>query len=76
MVAAHCFFSCFVRGIEEVVYLPRVSHFLVLGISMEGGYDEPGGASGAGGGDGGRGLVVTIGVSLLTWGIGSPPMKS
>jgi hypothetical protein len=47
---------------------------------VEGGCDELGGISGAkggdGGGDGGGGLVAIIGVSFLSWGVGSPPMKS
>ncbi len=57
---AHCFLSRFVMGSGKGL--------------MRGEYDELGGASGAKGGD--TGLVASIGVSFLTWGIGSPPMKS
>ena len=74
MVAAHCFFSRFVSGNEGVESLPCLGNNLALGISMGGEYDEPGGASGAEGGD--TGLVAITGGSLLSWGIGSPPMKS
>ena len=74
MVAAHCFLSRFVNGNEGDVFLPSLGHNPTLGISIGGEYDELGGASGAGGGD--TGLVATIGVSLLSWGIGSPPKKS
>jgi hypothetical protein len=68
MVAAHCFFSHVVSGEWSL------GHILTRGISMGGEYDELGGASGADGGD--TGLVAIIGVSFLSWGIGSPPKKS
>ena len=71
MVATQCFLSRLVNG---DVILPSLGHNPTLGICIGGEYDELGGASGAEGGD--TGLVARIGVSFLSWGIGSPPMKS
>ncbi len=78
MVATQCFLSHFVSGDDEGVSLScfgqDTARKYFPGIGMGRGYDELGGASGAEGGD--TGLVAAIGVSFLSWGIGSPPMKS
>jgi hypothetical protein len=71
---AHCFFSPLNSGYERVEILPCLARYSTRGISTGGEYDELGGASGAKGG--GTGLVATIGVSFLSWGVGSSPMKS
>ena len=71
---AHCFLSPFVSGDERVEFLPCLGRYLTRGISTGGEYGKLGGASGAKGGD--TGLVATIGVSFLSWGVGSSPMKS